>query len=478
MTNQLQTTYRSLTDLVARRHLGNPKDHDVPGIIASVVRFGFNDPITLDARSDIIVEGHGRIKALVEMFKDGQQPPARVDRDGDGAWMVPTLSIPFTDDDERDSYVIAHNKLVEAGGWNEEALATLLAKLGSGNLASMGYTKRSYDQLLARFRKPSTLADDDVPELPTIPTTQPGDRWIFDEGSVLLCADCSSISSSALLSGCVREFTGLRGFGFTSPPYNAGKDNAGNDDRMRNGEGTTKARPKSGKSSPSRYGPQGPQSAAELPGSSDRGERRPGYTRYDVHDDKLTDEQYTELLRASTMLMLASCEIAVVNLQLLAGNKRAIGRWAFDLCEQLVDRAVWSKGGSRPALSPKVLDSRFEDLYIFAPTKNPSRTITTASFHGTVSNVYEGASQTSREFSDVHAATMPVHLAQWAIEQLGHQADFVVDPFAGTGTSLVVAEQLGKRFAGVERSGAYCDVIVARWQNLTGRLAVRIPAPV
>jgi DNA modification methylase len=52
-------------------------------------------------------------------------------------------------------------------------------------------------------------------------------------------------------------------------------------------------------------------------------------------------------------------------------------------------------------------------------------------------------------------------------------ADVVLDPFCGSGTTLIAAEQLGRTCAAVELDPAYCDVIVERWQNATGETAVR-----
>jgi hypothetical protein len=75
----------------------------------------------------------------------------------------------------------------------------------------------------------------------------------------------------------------------------------------------------------------------------------------------------------------------------------------------------------------------------------------------------------------VHPTQKPVALAQWCMTH-GDQSALVCDPFLGSGTTLIAAEQLGRKCYGMEIDPAYCDVIVARWEELTGRKATREPA--
>jgi DNA modification methylase len=75
--------------------------------------------------------------------------------------------------------------------------------------------------------------------------------------------------------------------------------------------------------------------------------------------------------------------------------------------------------------------------------------------------------------SYVHPTQKPVALAAEAVDKTTQKGETVLDLFLGSGTTLIACEQLGRRCYGMEISPAYCDVIVERWENLTGKQAVR-----
>jgi len=190
---------------------------------------------------------------------------------------------------------------------------------------------------------------------------------------------------------------------------------------------------------------------------------------YEGHKD--TPEGWPDLMAGWWSAFESVAECLVVNVQPLAGNKRDVMRWIADRSDRLVDVAIWNKVTGAPQMASGVLTSIFEFLLIFGE-KNASRRIPFSSWHGTVGNVYNGPPQRSNEFADQHAATMPTHLVEWILGTLCDQAKTVVDPFAGTGTTAIVAEQMGRRSFGMEIDPSYCDVIVKRWENLTGEKAV------
>lgn len=75
--------------------------------------------------------------------------------------------------------------------------------------------------------------------------------------------------------------------------------------------------------------------------------------------------------------------------------------------------------------------------------------------------------------SDEHPTMKPVALFSYLIKNSTYEGDVIIDPFLGSGTSLLAAETLKRKCLGIELSPGYCDVIIQRWQNLTGRLAYR-----
>jgi len=74
----------------------------------------------------------------------------------------------------------------------------------------------------------------------------------------------------------------------------------------------------------------------------------------------------------------------------------------------------------------------------------------------------------------MHPTQKPVELPAMAIRHTTNKGDLVLDPFLGSGTSLIAAEQIGRVCYGLELSPAYCDVIVKRWEEITGNKARRI----
>src|SRR4051794_2455380 len=118
-----------LDDLLNRPALVNPKKHATESIRDSVTRHGFVEAPTIDERTGRLVAGHGRLDDLKARRDGGEEPPEGVELADDGTWLVPVQrGWASTSDDAASAYVIASNKLVEAGGWDESMLAEMMGE--------------------------------------------------------------------------------------------------------------------------------------------------------------------------------------------------------------------------------------------------------------------------------------------------------------------------------------------------------------
>ncbi len=81
--------------------------------------------------------------------------------------------------------------------------------------------------------------------------------------------------------------------------------------------------------------------------------------------------------------------------------------------------------------------------------------------------------QSSVAKCDLHPTMKPVSIPQHAISHSSNKGDIVADFFAGAGSTLLACETLGRRAICCEIDPKYCDVIVQRWEDLTGRKATR-----
>jgi hypothetical protein len=125
-----------------RRWPRNPKDHDLPAIRSSFARFGWVEPLVLDEATGQLVAGHGRLEAAQESKAAGAALPARTRLGAGGEWLVPVLrGVAFKSPDEAEAYLLASNRLVEAGGWDDRGLRDQLQRLASRevNLAGLGW---------------------------------------------------------------------------------------------------------------------------------------------------------------------------------------------------------------------------------------------------------------------------------------------------------------------------------------------------
>lgn len=93
--------------------------------------------------------------------------------------------------------------------------------------------------------------------------------------------------------------------------------------------------------------------------------------------------------------------------------------------------------------------------------------------HRQLGTVISIINEKSREFTKDHPAIFPVALAEVYVEAMTSQPDKVIDPFLGSGSTLIACEKIGRICCGMEISPEYCDVILDRWSNLTNKDPIR-----
>ena len=151
--------YLLLDDLIPA--LDNPKDHDDPGIVRSIEKFGVVEPQVLDERTGRLVVGHGRWENLLALAAKGGSAPEGVVVDDDGRWRVPVVrGWASVDDAHAEAYLIASNHLTTRGGWIEDDLVAMLTRLDTASLLDVtGFGRDDFDDLVARLGPPPDLDD-------------------------------------------------------------------------------------------------------------------------------------------------------------------------------------------------------------------------------------------------------------------------------------------------------------------------------
>jgi hypothetical protein len=140
--------------------LKNPKLHSNE-IENSIGRFGYVEPIVLDERTNRIVAGHGRKAALLKLKSSGDVPPIGVVVNEKGEWIIPVIrGWASKNDKEAEAYLIASNRLVELGGWDEKELASMMSGLHTEDLLSgVGYTQSDISAMLALNASDAEFSD-------------------------------------------------------------------------------------------------------------------------------------------------------------------------------------------------------------------------------------------------------------------------------------------------------------------------------
>ena len=391
-----------------------------------------NDPANVRKHNERNLES---IKASLARF--GQQKPIVVGRDGvviagNGTlaaarslgWSMIDIVRSHLTGAEATAYAIADNRTAELAEWDDDALAQQLAALQIEDeelLAVTGFDEKELEAMSG----PAEVEEDEVPEPPVDPITKPGDLWILGDHR-LLCGDSTKAEDvDRLMAGAKASLC------FTSPPYNS-KDGGYKTDYS----GKTKK-------------------------------------FYNHQCDDRTEDEWVEF--CNEVLSLASSHLesedspVIWNVMYTANCRSGYGRTMFAGAHGLSvkETICWDKGAGFPTASRGILSRNWE--LVFVLSKGNKYTTT----QGENEPRWAKWDIPRPKQQEEHKATFPVDLAARAMCDFGAKGDSVYEPFCGSGTTLIASEQLGRKCYGMEISPAYCDVIVKRWETLTGKKAER-----
>lgn len=190
---------------------------------------------------------------------------------------------------------------------------------------------------------------------------------------------------------------------------------------------------------------------------------------YLEHDDN--QSTWPQLVEETWQRMHENTDQQFINIQMLADNKRELVKWCARHADNLCDILIWDKGHAAPQMQPNIVSNNYENIYVFGDDKC-SRTLKYGNFHGTFGAIIRvGVGQ--NEYADIHKAVFPVALPA-EILNINGNAKSVLDLFGGTGTTMIAAEQLGRKCFMMELDPHYCTVIIARWEKLTGQKAIKL----
>jgi DNA modification methylase len=307
------------------------------------------------------------------------------------------------------AYRLADNRTNEEATWDMEALALELAslKLDEFDLDLTGFNLDEIDELLAE--KTEGLTDDDAaPALPEFAFTEPGDLWILGNHR-LLCGDSTSIHQvERLMAGEKADLV------FTDPPYNVDYE----------GYTEEKLKIQGDKMTPEQF-----QQFLNSVFSSYIWALKPGGSMYVCHPSSWQRE-FQGALESSDFEV--RCQI------IWAKNTFAwgFGRYKFQhepifYCHR--------RGQSDPWYGDKSQSTLWQE-------KKPAA-------------------------NRLHPTMKPVELIERALANSSKSGDLVLDLFGGSGSTMIACEKMGRSSRLLELDPKYCDVIVKRWQDFTGKSA-------
>ena len=330
-----------------------------------------------------------------------------------GMERVPVIELAHMSEAQKRAYVLADNQLALNAGWDEALLRLELADLSElgFDLGLIGFADGELERLLAGDGRTGLTEDDDAPALPERAITRPGDLWMLGEHRVL-CGDATVLADvERVLGGQLADMT------FTDPPYNVDYGSSAKDTLRGNKRKIL---------------------------NDDLGS---GFEAF-LHDACVNILSVT---KGAVYVCMSSSELHTLQRAFAAAG----GKWSTFV--------IWAKHTF--TLGRADYQRQYESL-LYGWRDGHDHYWCGARDQGDVWFFDKPAR------NDLHPTMKPVALVERAIRNSSKSRDIILDPFAGSGSTLIASAKAGRQARLVELDPKYCDVIARRFQDWTGERAL------
>ena len=323
---------------------------------------------------------------------------------------VPVVILDHLSETQKKAYIIADNKLAENAGWDEEILASELADLKNEdfNLDLIGFEDQELEKIFANlYEKENEQETEEIPEPQEKPISKSGDVWILGKHKVICGDSCKEETYQSLLENELADML------FTDPPYNVDYGNSMKD---------------------------------KIRGNNNK-----------ILNDNLGKDFgkfLFDFCKNALSVTKGACYICMSSYEL-----HTLYKSFTDAGGKLSTFVIWAKnhfsmGGAdyQRQYEPILYGWKQSNDHYWCGDRNQSDVW----FYNRLPK------------NDLHPTMKPVELCKRAILNSSKTDDIILDCFGGSGSTLIASEQTNRRCRMIELDCKYVDVIVKRWQNLTG----------
>lgn len=400
----------------ARTH----SDEQVGQIAASIKEWGWTTPVLVDEDGSIIA-GHGRTLAAQRLKMTE----------------VPVMVAKGWSDAKKRAYIIADNKLALNAGWDESMLNLELGELQDlgFDISLTGFGKNELAELMAEEPTEGLTDENAVPEVPEKYKSQRGDVWLLGEHR-LMCGDSTQADDLAkLMDGDKADLV------WTDPPYNVAVD--GKAGKIMNDD----------------------MSDAEF-----RKFLNEVYARYfeNMREGAVIYVAHPEVERAAFSECLVDSGLKISQVLIWVKQSGTLSRKDFNWKHEPIIYG-WKEGAAHYFCKDFTLTSVIDDDLDIDKMKKDDMVAMLKQIKEQMPTTVIRHDRPTK--SDLHPTMKPVSLVQRMVEWSSMDGWIVLDLFGGSGSTLIACQKANRRARLMELDPKFCDVIVKRYQEFTGKKA-------